>query len=133
ETSPFAQQPMASTGAAATVPRLITFNGILKDRDNRPLNGVVGLAFALYKDQQGGAPLWLEIQNVQLDEQGRYSVLLGMTQAAGLPIELFTSSPSLWLGVQVQLPGWEETPRMLLVSVPYALKAADADTIGGKP
>src|SRR3990170_1578308 len=27
----------------------------------------------------------------------------------------------------------EEQPRILLVSVPYALKAADAETLGGKP
>src|SRR5262249_35155816 len=38
-----------------------------------------------------------------------------------------------WLGVLAQIPGEPEQPRVLLVSVPYALKAADADTIGGKP
>jgi hypothetical protein len=33
----------------------------------------------------------------------------------------------------VNLPGEAEQPRVLLVSVPYALKAADAETLGGKP
>jgi hypothetical protein len=35
--------------------------------------------------------------------------------------------------VQVNLPREVEEPRVLLASVPYALKASDADTLGGKP
>jgi hypothetical protein len=130
--TPFAQEP-AGSSTTVTVPRLINVSGVLKDHSNQPLSGVVGLEFALYREQQSGAPLWMEIQNVQLDEQGRYSVLLGSAQGAGLPLELFTSNQSHWLGVKAQLPGRQEEPRVLLVSVPYALKAADADTLGGKP
>ncbi len=126
-------QARDSASTRILVPRLVAFNGILKDVNNRPLSGVVGVRFALYKDQEGGAPLWTEIQNLQSDEQGRYSVLLGATEGDGVPIELFASGESRWLGVQVQLQGEEEKPRILLVSVPYALKAADADTLGGKP
>jgi len=33
----------------------------------------------------------------------------------------------------VQVSGQEEQPRVLLLSVPYALKAADAETVGGLP
>jgi len=36
-----------------------------------------------------------------------------------------------WLGVTIN--GGQEQPRVLLLSVPYALKAADAETIGGLP
>jgi hypothetical protein len=97
------------------------------------MTGVTGVTFSVYKEQQGGTPLWSEIQNVPLDEGGRYGVLLGATQGSGLPIELFTSNEPRWLGVQAQVGGEEEQPRVLLVSVPYALKAADADTIGGRP
>jgi len=68
---------------------------------------------------------------VELDEQGRYTVLLGATSRDGLPLELFPSGKSRWLGVQVE--SREEEPRVLLVSVPYALKAADAETLGGRP
>src|SRR5262245_21869181 len=77
-----------SPDAGAAVPRLIAFNGVVRDQSNRPLSGVVGVSFALYKDQEGGAPLWTEIQNLQLDDQGRYGVLLGSTQGGGVPIEL---------------------------------------------
>jgi len=113
------------------VPRLVKFASTLKDELGKSRTGVVGLTFAIYKEPEGGAPLWLETQNVELDEQGRYTVLLGATRNEGLPLELFTSGESRWLAVQVNLPGESEQPRVLLVSVPYALKAADADTVGG--
>ena len=132
KTIPFAQQSGA-VGTSAALPRLVAFGGVLRDGKGQPLIGVVGVTFSMYKDQQGGAPLWTENQNVQLDEQGRYSVLLGATQGTGLPMDLFTSTEQRWLGVQAQLPGETEQPRVLLVSVPYALKAADADTLGGFP
>jgi hypothetical protein len=44
---------------------------------------------------------------------------------------LFTSGQPRWLGIQVEQK--PELPRVLLVSVPYAMKAADADTLGGRP
>jgi hypothetical protein len=69
---------------------------------------------------------------VKTNEQGRYTVLLGATLPDGLPLDLFTTGKALWLGVQPQLPGEGEQPRVPLVAVPYALKAVDADTLGGK-
>jgi hypothetical protein len=128
-----AQNAGEPIGPSAVVPRLINFNGILRDTIGRPLTGVVGVTFSLYKEQQGGTPVWTETQNIQADSSGQYSTLLGMSLPNGLPIEIFTSGEPRWLGVQAQQPGDAEQPRILLVSVPYALKAADADTIGGKP
>jgi hypothetical protein len=115
------------------VPRLVKFSGVAKDELGKARTGAVGLTFGIYKEMEGGAALWLETQNAQLDEQGRYTVLLGVTKNEGLPLELFTSGEPRWLGWQVQLPGEAEQPRVLLASVPYALKAADAETLGGMP
>jgi len=75
--------------------------------------------------------LWLETQNVQPDKTGHYSVQLGAASSQGLPATLFAGGEARWLGVQAQ--GEAEQPRTLLMSVPYALKALDAETIGGKP
>ena len=69
---------------------------------------------------------------MQADELGRYTALLGAMHTEGLPIDLFTSGEVRWLGIQVGLEA-EQQPRVLLVSVPYALKAGDAETLGGKP
>ena len=110
--------------------RLIRFSGTLQSPLGEPVTGVLGVTFALYSDQEGGAPLWLETQNVQLDEQGRYAVLLGSTASEGMPLEVFSAEGARWLGVQPQ--GQPEQPRVLLVAVPFALKAAEAETLGGR-
>jgi len=115
------------------VPRVTSFSGMVKDAAGAPQTGIVGIAFSLYEEQQGGAPLWSEIQNVPLDDQGHYTVLLGSMRPEGLPLDLFATGKARWLGVAPQLPGSPEEPRVLLVGVPYALKAADAETLGGMP
>jgi trimeric autotransporter adhesin len=124
-------QQAASAAANAVVPPVVKFNGVLTDVNSKALNGTVGVTFSLYKDTQGGAALWVETQNVTPDKTGHYSVMLGSTSSQGLPSDLFNSGEARWLGVQVQ--GQAEQPRTLLMSVPYALKALDAETVGGKP
>jgi hypothetical protein len=89
------------------------------------------VTFAIYRDQYEGTPLWMETQNVQADAKGTYTAQLGATGSDGLPLELFSSGEARWLGVTVN--GGQEHPRVLLLSVPYALKAVDAETIGGLP
>ena len=121
--------PMDETNRRG-VPRLVRFNGSLKDGVVEPGTGVVNLTFALYEEQDGGEPLWSETQCVELDQHRDYSVVLGATRAEGLPEEVFASGKPRWLEVQVE--GKSEQPRALLASVPYALKAADAETLGGR-
>jgi hypothetical protein len=122
-----AQVPAASSA----VPPMVSFSGTLPDLHSKTPATTAGVTFSLYNDSQGGAPLWVETQNVQPDKSGHYKVMLGSTTSQGLPSALFASGEARWLGVQVQ--GQEEQPRILLLSVPYALKALDAETLGGKP
>jgi hypothetical protein len=114
----------------AAAPRLVKFSGVLAE-PRTPLNGPVEMTLALYKDELGGEPLWTETQSVEIDKEGRYTVLLGATQSEGLPVELFPSGETRWLAVEIS--GQPQQPRTLLVGVPYALKAADAEKLGGKP
>jgi trimeric autotransporter adhesin len=127
----WAQQPAQVTANGGAVPPLVKFSGTLADLNGKPLSGVVGVTFALYKDQQGGAPVWLETQNVQLDKSGRYSVMLGSMSSTGMPADVFVAGEARWVGIQPQ--GQAEQTRVLLVSVPYAMKAGDAQTLGGLP
>ena len=129
--NPAAQAQAAAATTTTTVPRLVRFSGTAKDLNGNPLTGVVGITFALYTEQTGGASLWLETQNVQADANGHYTALLGSTTTEGLPAEIFTSEQARWVGVQIS--GQAEQPRVLLVSAPYALKAGDAETVGGLP
>ena len=126
---PLTAQRAAS--ADSVVPAVVKFTGTLSDVEGKPLAGTVGVTFMLYKEQTGGAPLWIETQNVQADKNGHYSVMLGSATSHGLPLEVFVAGEARWLGVQPS--GQAEQPRTLLLSVPYALKALDAETLGGRP
>ena len=125
-----AQQP-ASPPSSSAVPRLVNFSGKAADVRGKTITGTAGVTFAIYKDQSEGAALWLETQNVQADAKGNYTVQLGANKPEGLPLDLFSSGEARWLGVTIN--GGTEQPRALLLSVPYALKAHDADTLGGRP
>jgi hypothetical protein len=120
-----------SASGAAVVPPLVSFDGVLTDLSGKRVSAVTGVTFALYKDEQGGAPLWLEKQNVYPDKTGHYTVTLGLTRSTGLPSDIFVQAEARWLGVQSE--GQPEQPRILLMSVPYALKAGDAQSVGGFP
>ena len=125
-------QQSVTTAANGMPPPLIQFSNVAIDEGGNSLSGVVSIAFSLYSSQQGGEPLWTETQNnVQLDPTGHYSVQLGITSPNGVPTTLFTSGEARWLGVKIAEQA--EQPRILLLSVPYALKAGDAATIGGLP
>src|SRR5271169_1499912 len=128
------QQPSASS--AVVVPRLMNYSGKAVDATGALVpaaknGGTIGATFAIYQDQYDGAPLWIETQSVTTDSKGNYTVQLGASRSEGLPLELFTSGQARWLGVRMN--GGEEQPRVMLLSVPYALKAGDAATIGGLP
>jgi trimeric autotransporter adhesin len=127
-----AQTPGSNPSAALVPPPLIQFSSVATDEGGNTLSGVVNITFSLYSSQQGGEPLWTETQNnVPLGATGNYSVQLGITQPNGVPTTLFTTGEAHWLGIQIA--GQADQPRVLLVSVPYALKAGDAETIGGFP
>ena len=113
------------------VPRVVRFSGVAKDESGKPLSGTLGVTFLLYKNQEGGSPLWMEMQNLQADSSGHYTVMLGSATPDGIPVALFSSAEVHWISTQIS--GQKEQPRLPLLSVPYALKAADAETLGGLP
>ena len=119
--------PLAAT-ASTTIPRLVQFSGVAQKVDEK---SPAKVTFLLFKDQTGGDAVWIETQTVSFDSAGHYSVYLGETSVTGLPDDLFASGEPRWL--EVQIAGQVPQPRVLLVSVPYAMKAADAATLGGLP
>ena len=120
---------VGGVAAAQGPPPLVPVSGILVD-DGEPVpTGPMSVILALYAEPAGGVPLWVEIQPITVDAEGRYDAVLGATTV--LPIALFAAGEARWLGVQPE--GRAEQPRVMLVSVPYALKAGDASTLGGRP
>ena len=121
---------LAQASFAQTTPttRLIPFSGSAVDAAGFPLSRQIVVTFELFEDQEGGAALWRETQQVRADERGRYLAYLGAIEV--LPQSAFSEERARWLGVTIED---RALPRVMLVAVPYALRAADADTVGGQP
>ncbi len=103
-TSLFVSTCLAQQTPTTSVPNLIRYSGTLKDAQGAALAPAtpVGVTFAIYNRQDGGAAIWVETQTVTSDASGNYSVLLGSATPAGLPTDLFSQEEQRWLGVQAQ-------------------------------
>jgi hypothetical protein len=129
--TPATHSTPAAASAPTAIPALVPYSGVALKSDGGPLASEVNLTFLIYKDEAGGEPLWVESQAAAVDSTGHYKVQLGATNPNGLPADLFATGEARWL--EVQIAGEASQPRVLLASVPYALKAADATTLGGLP
>jgi hypothetical protein len=107
------------------VPQQVRYAGKLANR----AGDTVEAAFSIYAAAEGGDPIWTETQRVTVSEGGSYSVLLGGASSSGLPQTLFAGGAARWLGVSVERGPEQE--RVLLSSVPYAMKSADAESLAG--
>ena len=114
-------------------PRLIRYSGTVSNAAGNPPGGRIALRFSMYSAEYGGSPLWSEIQEVEPGEGGQYTVLLGATLEEGMPLELFGAGKARWLGVGRADAGDVEQGRVLLADAPYALRAMDAESLGGMP
>jgi hypothetical protein len=120
--------PMAAS-APTVVPALIPFSGIAPGGEDKAAAHDAPMTFLIFTNEQGGDPLWAETQSVSIDAAGHYTIQLGASNPNGLPAGLFSSGEARWL--EVQIAGEAPQPRVLLSSVPYAMKSADADSLAG--
>lgn len=113
-----------STTGAAQIPRQITYQGVLLGSDEQPVaEGQYKLTFKIYNE--AGTELWSEVHNQVWIGGGLFQVFLGSVN----PINLTFNVP-YFLGIQVD-SDQELEPRMLLSSVPYSIRADDANTVSG--
>ncbi len=110
--------------AEAAVPKLLTYQGILKDSSGSFLTGTYSMTFRIYSAVTGGSSLWSETQSSVSATSGRFSVILGSVTANSL-----TFNQDYWLSVQVGSDA-EMSPRQRLTSAGYTLMAEDVT--GGK-
>ena len=125
--SQVSSQTASPIAAHPIVPQLLSYTGVAANR----AGDAVEATFRVYAAAQGGEPLWQETQRVQVDREGKFPVLLGAATQGGLPQSLFAAGDGQWLAVSIEQS--EEQPRVKLASVAYAMKAADAETLGGAP
>jgi hypothetical protein len=121
--APLAAQKVVS---ATPVPQTIPYSGQLPAYAGQS----VRILFALYSVSEGGEPLWTETQDLRCDHDGRFAVLLGSNSDAGLPPGLFLDGQPRWVAMRIN--DAPESLRTQLASAPYAMKAADAQTLNGQ-
>jgi hypothetical protein len=116
---------VVAAASSADVPHLINYQGILTDSGGQPLDGSHDLTFKIYPDSGAATPaLWTE-QHMGVDvDQGLFNVILGSNTA--IPTGLF-ADPQRWIGIAVDADA-EMYPRMRITSVPWAMRAAVADS-----
>jgi FtsZ-binding cell division protein ZapB len=115
---------LATVSVWAQVPRVLSYQGILTDRDGRILpDGDYELQIRLYDRLDATVPIYGERQRVT-SQHGVVNVLIGTVEP--LP-EHLTFDRVYYVGVSVN--GSEELqPRTMLTAVPYALRAESAAT-----
>ena len=108
----------------AQIPRVINYQGIIFGLDERSIpEGHYDLTFRIY--DEGNNLLWTEVYNQWFVAGGMVHVILGSVNPLNLPFD----RPYL-LGIQVGNDP-ELQPRIPLTSVPYSIKAEDANTVAG--
>ena len=117
--------------AFAEPPEMVNYQGMLTDSVGEYINGNYDLTFRIYAgDQPDAVILWTETHYGVSVELGLFNVILGSTTP--VPADLFVGVQR-WLGVTVAGDD-EMDPRMRITSVPWALRAAVADSalnVGG--
>jgi hypothetical protein len=108
------------------VPQQVRYTGTLVNRTGDTVEAV----FRIYALPEGGEPLWSETQQVTVGADGSYAILLGAATPGGLPQAVFSGGEARWLGVSVERA--PELERVLLASVPYAMKSGDAESLAGR-
>lgn len=106
----------------AEVPKLLNFQGRLTDAAGGIVSGTKNIAFKIYAAENGGNELWSETQNVTLDSNGLYNVLLGEQTTLNLDFD-----GAYWIGIKVENDA-EMTPLFRIVSSAYAFYALKSST-----
>ncbi|MBC8232933.1 tail fiber domain-containing protein [bacterium] len=108
-------------------PRLLNYQGKLTD-ENGPVTGTVSITFSIYDTPTGGAPLWSEPHDNVTVTDGLFNSILGSLN----PIDdSVLSGGERYFELTVN--GEPIEPRQQVVSVLFALKAQDAETLSGHP
>ena len=122
-----AQTAETAGTSSQVVPQWSRFEGAAQSR----ASDTVEMVFRIYAAPEGGEALWSETQRVAVGADGRYAVVLGAASQAGLPQAVFAGGQARWMGVSIERA--PEQARVPFTSVAYAMKAGDAETLGGVP
>ncbi|RKZ28508.1 hypothetical protein DRQ36_10340 [bacterium] len=110
------------TAILGQIPRTMNYQGKLTDPAGVGINDTLGIEFTLYDTLEDGSPLWNECDTVAVIK-GLFDVLLGSTNP--FPDSLDFNEAYY---IEIAVEGETLSPRVILSSAPYALRAAIADS-----
>lgn len=128
--------------AAASPPRILSFQGRLTDENDNPITEPTLVRFQIYNDESStgsGVLLWQELNLVTPDESGIFNQLLGNgTSCLGQPLRsqssscliqssVFSDNSRLYLGITIENTD-ELSPRQQIASVAFA---SNSETLQG--
>ena len=111
--------------AIAAPPQTMNYQGVARDKDGKPLDGLFEFTFSLYNAPDAAEPLWRQVQRLK-GTKGQFSAVLGGGDQPA-PIEL-PFNTRYYLGVSIN-GDTEMQPRQPLDTAPYAFRAIEADSV----
>ena len=117
----------AISSAKAAVPQLINYQGVLADSTGAGLDTTVSMVFTIYDGPSAGVSVWTETQPVVTVSAGLFNVLLGSVTPI---LDTVFNGTTRYLGIAVAGDP-EISPRIALVSVPYAQRCNTVDGASG--
>ena len=88
-----------TAGPIATVPRLVRITNSFHPADGSQPAPIESVTLSIYREECDGAPLWQETQNVSVDVEGRYNVLMGSSLPDGMPLDSPDGSHCALIGI----------------------------------
>ncbi|MBL8957705.1 MAG: hypothetical protein JNK82_43420 [Myxococcaceae bacterium] len=122
---PLVMVTLATAANAQAVPLRIAFSARVTD-NGLPLTGLHTLVVKLFDVPTGGSASWTETYTSHPANEGVMSVTLG--SMTPLTAALFEGGA---LFAEVTVDATTLSPRLQLVSAPFAIRAASADRLGG--
>ncbi|MCP4703540.1 MAG: hypothetical protein GY865_02940, partial [candidate division Zixibacteria bacterium] len=113
----------------AEVPNTINYQGSLTDGAGDPVTSTVSMTFTIFDDATVGSSQWSEIHPAVSVTDGLFDVVFGEgTPAVPITNAVFSGS-NRWL--EIEVASETITPRIQLVTVPYAFRVATVDGASG--
>jgi len=112
----------------ADIPKLINFQGILRDGSGNPVaNQTKPVTLTIYTASSGGTIVWAETTSIITEANGLFNIILGADNP--IPDTVFNDT-ARYLGITVS-PDPEMTPRHQLTSAGYASRVSSVEGASG--
>ena len=128
---------LLALSTAGAGPPGFNIQGRLTDANGVNREGSYSIKFNLYDTVTGGTALWTRTYPALTVRNGNFQTVLGDVTGQPMLSDVFAAGDSRFLEIQVlsgpgvTSPEAPLVPRQQLVSVPYTLKAAVADSVNG--